>query len=69
MQRTVTTVQGDMLDLVCFRFYGRHRGTVEAVLDANPGLAARPFLLPAGVVIVMPGLPAPAEPATVRLWD
>ena len=32
-------LQGDTLDAICVRYYGRTEGVVEAVLAANPGLA------------------------------
>lgn len=63
-----TTIDGDMVDAVCRRHYGRRRGAVEAVLAANPGLAAQGPLLPAGVEILLPDLPDPAPPVE-RLWD
>jgi phage tail protein X len=31
--------RGDMLDSVCHKHYGPRPNAVEAVLDANPGLA------------------------------
>ncbi|WP_172685792.1 tail protein X, partial [Pseudomonas savastanoi] len=33
------TSDGDILDTVCFNYYGHLKGSVEAVLDANQGLA------------------------------
>lgn len=50
---------GERLDLICHRHYGHLNGTVEAVLAANPGLAARinPAHLSGGEVLI---LPAPA---------
>lgn len=58
MSTPYTTRDGDRLDLICWRWYGTLAGTVERVLDANPGLAARdPAHLPSGVVITMPPLP------------
>ncbi len=64
------TQQHDVLDAVCFQYYGRQTGTTEAVLEANPHLADRGPVLPAGIIIVMPDLPVPETThATVRLWD
>ena len=64
------TSEGDMLDAVCQAHYGRHAGAVEAVLEANPGLADRGPQLPAGVVIQLPDLSAESrDSGTVRLWD
>ena len=31
-------LQGDTLDAICARYYGRTEGVVETVLEANPGL-------------------------------
>jgi phage tail protein X len=63
------TRDGDMLDWICWRHYGAREGAVELVLDANPGLAARPIVLDAGVTIVLPELPSPSPQPLVRLWD
>ena len=73
MAQTYTTQQGDMLDLIAWRHYGYHEGTVEAILAhwSNYRLAELPHVLPAGVVIVLPDLPSLADraPQPVRLWD
>lgn len=70
---TYITKDGDMVDLVCFRKYGRTAEVTEAVLSANPGLSARGPVLAAGVEIVLPdfGTPEdkPVEKETVRLWS
>lgn len=68
MATTCRTSDGDMLDVICNNFYGHLNGSVEAVLDANQGLADEPQPFRAGVVIVLPGLPAPAEEG-ISLWD
>lgn len=67
---TMVTLPGETIDQVCLRAYGIERGRVEAVLDANPGLASRPLRLPAGVVIIMPVVPQ-ADPVdqVIHLWD
>lgn len=67
---TVTSIAGETVDLICRRHYGDESGYVEAVYDANRGLAARGAILPAGVVIVLPEVEADALADTaVRLWD
>jgi phage tail protein X len=63
------TKDGDMLDAICQRHYGRTAGVVESVLEANPGLADLGPVLDAGVVIVLPELPAPEPDEGVSLWD
>lgn len=59
----ITTLQGDTVDLVCWREYGRTRGALEAVLVANPGLADYGVVLPPGTVIEMP---EPAHASSTR---
>jgi phage tail protein X len=60
----------DMLDLIAWRHYGFQAGTVEAILDANYGLAEQPPVLPAGLTIELPVLAKPRiVPQAVRLWD
>ena len=61
------TVEGDVLDAVCWRHYGRE-DVVPAVLAANPGLAdAEPVLAP-GVLVELPELSTAVARTTVRLW-
>ena len=40
--------QGDTLDMICARYYGRTEGVFESVLAANPGLAELGAVLPHG---------------------
>ncbi|GAB6176176.1 tail protein X [Desulfobaculum senezii] len=63
------TKDGDMVDALCHRHYGRTAGTVEAVLEANPGLADKGPVLAAGVAIFLPDLPDPEPDEGVSLWD
>ncbi|MBO6553269.1 MAG: tail protein X [Roseitalea sp.] len=65
---TYTTADGDMLDDICERHYGFHKGTVEAVFAANQNLAAMPPVLPAGIVITLPEITA-ARDDVIRLFD
>ncbi|OAI93497.1 tail protein X [Pseudomonas putida] len=62
------TSDGDLLDTLCQHYYGHLRGSVEAVLAANQGLAdeAQPFR--AGVLIRLPVLSG-ASDSTLMLWD
>lgn len=64
----VRSSDGDLLDRLCYQRYGHLNGPVEAVLDANPGLAEEPQPLRAGVIIRLPELAAPAD-RSVRLWE
>lgn len=67
--RTMTTVEGEVVDMIARRVYGDESGFVEKLLEANPGLAGRGVVLPAGVVINLPEIAAPAELPLVSLWD
>ncbi|WP_409269699.1 tail protein X [Pseudomonas sp. KCJK9044] len=64
------TQQNDTVDALCWRHYGRTAGVVEAVLDANPGLADKGAVLPSGLLVTLPELQAAApERQMVNLWD
>ncbi|ACO79376.1 Phage tail X protein [Azotobacter vinelandii CA] len=62
------TTDGDILDTLCHRHYGHLNGTLEAVLEANPGLADIPQPYSSGVLILLPDLQV-ANAETVRLWS
>lgn len=60
---------GDVLDAVVARHYGDTLGQkVEAVLGANPGLAALGAVLRAGTRITLPDLAQSEKSETVQLW-
>ncbi|RWA51290.1 phage tail protein [Cupriavidus sp. UYMSc13B] len=65
----VIAMQGDTLDAICQRVYGRTAGVTEAALEANPGLAEFGPTLPHGTIIDLPDtVPQPAV-QRVQLWD
>ncbi len=63
------TRDGDMLDDICHRHYGRSGKVVELVLEANRHLAAIGPVYQAGLVIRLPEIPAATTAKIVRLWD
>ena len=66
------THQGDTLDRLLWRGLGRTAGIVEAVLDANPGLAAMGEVLPAGMLVEVPDAAVALRPQhneTIQLWS
>lgn len=68
MATTCRTSDGDFLDTLCYQHYGHLNGTVELVMQENPGLAdeSQPFRV--GVVIQFPDMVArPLE--TIFFWD
>lgn len=62
------TKEGDVLDAVCWQYYGRRDDTTEQVLAANPGLAQHGPVLPSGLLITLPVLTSSPAPS-IRLWD
>lgn len=61
--------QRDMVDAMCTRTYGDESGYVEAVLLANPGLAALGPIPPMGTVVKMPDIQIESDTPVVTLWD
>lgn len=62
------TSDGDLLDTLCQQYYGHLSGSVEAVLDANQGLADEPQPFRAGVQILLPDLLTQTD-EVIHLWD
>lgn len=64
------TRDGDMMDEIAFRLYGSASAeAVQQIMAANPGIADTGPELPAGMVLEIPELAAPAAQQGVRLWD
>lgn len=69
MTTQIRTHQSETVDALCWRYYGRTQGAVEAVLQANPGLACRGLVMPQGLLVTMPELAAPPTKPMTQLWD
>ncbi|WP_286778222.1 tail protein X [Pseudomonas sp. UBA2311] len=70
MTAQLRTQQNDTVDALCWRHYGRTAGVVEAVLDANPGLASSGPVLPTGLLVNLPEIQTSApERQMVNLWE
>lgn len=65
----IRTMQGDTVDGICWRFYGRTTGMTETVLLANPGLAEKGAVIPTGLLIDMPEVTAEPTQPLIQLWD
>lgn len=61
--------QGDTLDILCWRYYGRTRETLEKVYAANTGLAELGALLPHGTAVEMPEINESPIRETIKLWN
>ncbi len=66
---TYVTKDGDVLDAICWKYYGNTSGTVEKVLEANRHLAELGSIFAAGVKIVLPDLSQEEETESVKLWS
>lgn len=65
----VIAQQGDTLDALCYRHYGRTQGAVEAVLSVNPGLADYGAILPHGTAVTLPDIASAPVRESVQLWE
>lgn len=71
MSQVYITSQGDVVDAIAWRQYGRCDAAIlNDVLEANPHLADRGAVLQAGVTITLPDIVLPASTTNaVTLWD
>lgn len=70
MTRTVVVDPAVRLDRLAKAIYGSELGgTVEGLLNVNPGLAALGPIVPAGTVLNVPEEVAAEAPVVVRPWD
>ena len=66
----VRSIQGDTVDRICQRIYGKTAGVTEQVLAANPGLADLGAILPRGTLVTLPEQVTAAESTNLlQLWD
>ncbi len=66
---TYKTKDGDTLDAICWRHYGRTSGAVEKVLIANRHLENYDAVLPNGVIINLPVIEPPKNNQKIKLWQ
>lgn len=67
--REVRAIQGDTVDRICYRIYGKTAGVTEAVYEANPGLADIGPIIPTGTLVKVPEVTTKPTKATVQLWN
>ncbi|HGM7289797.1 tail protein X [Serratia marcescens] len=61
--------QGDTVDALCQRYYGKTQDVTEQVLLNNPGLAGQGPILPHGYPVDMPDIVQSESVQTLQLWD
>ncbi len=66
---TYITKDGDVLDAICFKYYGSTTGVVEKVLEANRHLAELGAIFSANVKIILPDLTPEEETESIKLWS
>jgi len=64
---TVIAQDGDTVDLIAWRRFGTH-GMEDAILAANPGLAALGIFIPRGTKIVIPVPVVAGKAIAQNLW-
>ena len=69
MSQQYRTRQGDTVDYIAWKYYGRQNGTAEAILEANPGLATRGPVLAENIIITLPDMSDPPQGETIRMWS
>lgn len=65
----VISRQGDSIDSICWRHYGRTQGMVEQVLLANQDLSYLEPILPIGTLIELPEAVPQPQQQMIQLWD
>ncbi|WP_414618470.1 tail protein X [Serratia liquefaciens] len=65
----IYALQGDTVDAICWRYYGRTQGVVEQVYLLNEGLADAGAILSHGQPVELPDVTAAPQRETVNLWD
>ena len=70
MPKTITALQNDTIDAICWREYGRSSGVVELVLEENPKLADLGVFIPMGTQVTLPDIETPQQiKQSIQLWD
>lgn len=66
--RVVQTRQGDTIDKVCHRYFGKTRDITEQVLSMNPSTAEM-VVFSAGISLRLPTTNTRTTSRVVLLWD
>lgn len=71
MKRTARAHQGETLDALLYRVYGKTAGITEKTLKMNPRLAEMGAVLPEGTSVALPPPPEVSETKKpkIQLWS
>ncbi len=69
VMQSIRTVQGDTVDLICHKYYGKTEGITEQVIEANPHIVGFGPVLPSNTLLQLPELPKPVPQKLINLWD
>lgn len=69
MAQIYKTKSNDVVDAICYKFYGDRSDALDAIFNANPTLSTYGAHLPAELVITIPDLPEEKTKATIELFD
>ena len=68
--KTITAIQNDTIDSICWREYGRSSGVVEMVLEANLIIFYFFVFIQMGTQVLLPDIETPQQTKqTIQLWD
>lgn len=68
-EKQYLTTDGEIIDRLCWNYYGFVKGTVESVYKRNPWLSVLPPILPNGVLVTLPVISRNLLLDKVELWN
>ncbi|MGJ3495751.1 tail protein X [Piscirickettsia salmonis] len=69
MAQIYNSQDNDVVDSICYRYYGDRTDALDLVFTANPTLPTYGTHLPAGLIITLPHLPTAETAETIQLFD
>lgn len=69
MATVVHARQGDTVDLICYRHYGRTADITERAYRENHGLCEHGPVLPMGTAVTLPAIAPQPVRDTLQLWE
>ncbi|MGL4734379.1 MAG: tail protein X [Enterovibrio sp.] len=68
-QFVVRSVEGDTIDAICYRYFGRTGSITEQVLEINPHIADAGPALPVNTTVRLPVTTVAVRTSVTTLWD